>query len=74
MQIFDLIADGYCASYEYASALARCGAALSESNISTVECPLHSRPEGPVINGIQIWYCYGADHYFFEDVTENEDS
>ena len=73
MRIYDLIVDGYCATYEYASAMARCGAVLSECGISTCEQPLHSRPEGPVINGIQVWYCYGADHYFFEDVTEDEE-
>ena len=69
MKLFGLIADGYCATYEYASALARCGAVLSECDTYTGEKPMHSRPEGPVINGIQVWYCYGADYYFFEDVT-----
>ena len=69
MLIYDVVLVGSEAAYEYASDVAQCGAMLSECDVYDDECPLHSRPEGPVINGVQIWYCYGADYYFFEDVT-----
>lgn len=70
MKLYDLICEGYWSSYEYASAIARDGALLAECKVYEAERPIQSRPEGPVINGVQLWYCYGADCYFFEEVEE----
>lgn len=67
VRVYDLILQGSEAKYSLAADLARDGAALAESEVITQEV-WHSRPEGPEINGVQIWYCYGADYYFFEDV------
>ena len=25
------------------------------------------------VQGVGVWYCYGADHYFFEDETEGNE-
>lgn len=46
------------------------GAILSESEVTEQSKPTHSRAEGDPINGVQIWYDYGADYYFFEEVEE----
>ena len=73
IRVFDLILQGAEAKYRYAADIARDGAALSESEVKMREV-WHSRPEGPEINGVQIWYCYGADYYFFEDVAGPEKS
>ena len=67
MIIFDIALQGYDASYENASAIARDGALLMEAGTYDAEPPLHSRPEGSVINGVQVWYCYGGHYYWFEE-------
>ena len=68
LSVYDLILTGDEAKYNLAVEYVKDGAALAESEISLQEV-WHSRPEGPVIDGVQIWYCYGADYYFFEDVS-----
>lgn len=71
LAVYDLILTGDEAKYNLAADFARDGAALAESEISLQEV-WHSRREGPEINGVQIWYCYGADYYFFQDVSAPE--
>lgn len=66
MKIFDVILQE--SSYEIAQSVVRDGALLMEAGSYEDEVPLHSRPEGAPINGVQIWYDYGADYYFFEDL------
>jgi len=59
MVTYSIITD----SLDTAVELATCGAALSESD-TIEETIAHSRWVED-INGFEIWYCYGADHYFF---------
>ena len=59
--VYDLICDHEQTARDYAL----CGAALSETETQELDkLPAHSRYIDTV-NGVDIWYCYGADHYFF---------
>jgi hypothetical protein len=68
MVIFDFILQDHEACYNLAQSIALDGAVLMESGSSEKSRPRHSRPEGEPVNGVQIWYDYGADYYFFEDL------
>lgn len=71
MFIYNVILQNSDASYENALSIVRDGSLLIEAGaIETESPPLHAKPEGKPVNGVQIWYDYGADYYFFEDVEE----
>lgn len=60
---YDLILQGDDTSVDNAIALAQCGAALSESAI--VEQKIRYLKFIDTINGVEIYYDYGADYYCF---------
>ena len=66
MQLYDFILQND-PSLADAEAICRDGAILCESEVTEQPKPTHSRPEGDPINGVQIWYDYAADYYFFEE-------
>ena len=63
MMFYDLILQGHEATEETATELALCGAALAESEVleQDIQCLRHV----DTVNGIDIWYDYGADYYCF---------
>ena len=65
---YDLILQGNEATLENAQAMAQCGAALSESEITEQEIKCARYEES--INGTDIYYDYGADYYFFSPGEE----
>lgn len=59
-----------CEELESAVGYAQCGAALSEAETSPLEVlPTHCRFVDS-INGVDIWYDYAADYYFFTEYAE----
>ncbi len=67
MKLFDFILQND-PSLDDAEAICRDGAILGDSEVTEQPKPTHSRPEGDPINGVQIWYDYAADYYFFEEI------
>ena len=65
---YDLILQGNESTLENAREFAQCGAALSESEITEQEIKYARYEE--TINGIDIYYDYGADYYFFSPGEE----
>jgi hypothetical protein len=68
MLIYDHILQGHEATEENAMNQAR-GLDWSSIEISEQNKPMHSR-FFDTINGIDIYYDYGADYYFFADADE----
>lgn len=65
MKLFNAILQGYEATESNAYELAR-GFDWSQAEITEQPRPTHSHYIDN-INGVSIWYDYGADYYFFEN-------
>ena len=63
MLVFDLILQGHEASEENARGLAQCGAAIGESEVSEQSIKYARFIDS--LNGVDIYYDFGADYYFF---------
>lgn len=62
------VIDITCDNENTARQFATCGAALSESTTTRLDIlPRHSRYIDTV-NGVDIWYHWSADYYFFVEV------
>ena len=71
MKLFDHILQGHEATYENAC---ECIEGLDWSEIPVTEQarPTHSERVGDPCMDIQVWYDYGADYYFFEDLEDTQ--
>lgn len=79
MKVFDLTLSGHeVDGPEYVRNWLR-GFVWCECETTEIDRPyLHSRefcePGSSIpmeANGVKAWYCYGADYYWFEDVTDD---
>jgi len=70
MKTYDLILQGHDATEDHAIALAMCGASLSESELT--EQNITYKRYITTVNGIDIWYDFGADYYFFAPVCPQD--
>jgi len=68
MKIFDHILDGHEATLQNAQNHAR-GLDWMEVEVMEQDKPAHSGFMIEEINGVGIYYDYGADYYFFTDET-----
>ncbi len=76
MNIYDIILNGYeCDLDTFETALDHAkdfaGILSQEIEIEEQEKPRFSRYED-TINGVEIWYDFGADYYFFAVAKEEE--
>ena len=69
MFYYDLILQGEEATEEFARDVAMCGAALSESELID-EGHLPYVRYVDTVNGIDIWYDFGADYYCFSPAED----
>jgi len=70
MKLFNHILTGEEATEQNAYDHAQ-GLDWSQCETTEQDKPAHSQYVDSV-NRIGIWYCYGTDHYFFEEETEEE--